>query len=164
MEGHAIPAYSAVQGLPWQGQSVAFKDGDSEKARTILEEAGWKVGKDGVRVKDGKEARLTLWYASGDSTRRDLAEAVRAMLEPVGIQISLQSGSWETVERHMHANPTLFGWGSLIRWSFSITTVIRLRAWNTTIRAITAILSLSSILNRQLTLRTGKSVAVLAAS
>ncbi|HED2269734.1 MAG: ABC transporter substrate-binding protein [Citrobacter freundii] len=113
MEGHAIPAYSAVQGLPWQGQSVAFKDGDSEKARTILEEAGWKVGKDGVRVKDGKEARLTLWYASGDSTRRDLAEAVRAMLEPVGIQISLQSGSWETVERHMHANPTLFGWGSL---------------------------------------------------
>ncbi|QLV93192.1 ABC transporter substrate-binding protein [Citrobacter freundii] len=113
MEGHAIPAYSAVQGLPWQGQSVAFKDGDSEKARTILEEAGWKVGKDGVRMKDGKEARLTLWYASGDSTRRDLAEAVRAMLEPVGIQISLQSGSWETVERHMHANPTLFGWGSL---------------------------------------------------
>ncbi|HBK3067241.1 ABC transporter substrate-binding protein [Citrobacter freundii] len=113
MEGHAIPAYSAVQGLPWQGQSVAFKDGDSEKARTILEEAGWKVGKDGVRVKDGKEARLTLWYASGDSTRRDLAEAVRAMLDPVGIQISLQSGSWETVERHMHANPTLFGWGSL---------------------------------------------------
>lgn len=113
MEGHAIPAYSAVQGLPWQGQSVAFKDGDSEKARTILEEAGWKVGKDGVRVKDGKEARLTLWYASGDSTRRDLAEAVRAMLEPVGIQVSLQSGSWETVERHMHANPTLFGWGSL---------------------------------------------------
>lgn len=113
MEGHAIPAYSAVQGLPWQGQSVAFKDGDSEKARTILEEAGWKVGKDGVRVKDGKDARLTLWYASGDSTRRDLAEAVRAMLEPVGIQISLQSGSWETVERHMHANPTLFGWGSL---------------------------------------------------
>ncbi|HFS5790683.1 ABC transporter substrate-binding protein [Citrobacter sp. wls714] len=113
MEGHAIPAYSAVQGLPWQGQSVAFKDGDSEKARMILEEAGWKVGKDGVRVKEGKEARLTLWYASGDSTRRDLAEAVRAMLEPVGIQVSLQSGSWETVERHMHANPTLFGWGSL---------------------------------------------------
>ncbi|HED2479378.1 TPA: ABC transporter substrate-binding protein [Citrobacter youngae] len=113
MEGHAIPAYSAVQGLPWQGTSVAFKDGDAEKARTILDQAGWKVGKDGVRVKDGKEARLTLWYASGDSTRRDLAEAVRAMLEPVGIQISLQSGSWETVERHMHANPTLFGWGSL---------------------------------------------------
>lgn len=111
MEGHAIPAYSAVQGLPWQGPSVAFKDGDSDKARALLEQAGWKVGPDGVRVKDGKAARLTLWYASGDSTRRDLAEAVRAMLEPVGIAVALQSGSWETVERHMHSNPTLFGWG-----------------------------------------------------
>ncbi|SUG33672.1 ABC-type transporter, periplasmic subunit [Salmonella enterica subsp. arizonae] len=35
------------------------------------------------------------------------------MLQPLGIVVSLQSGSWETVERHMHANPTLFGWGSL---------------------------------------------------
>ncbi len=113
MEGHAIPAYSAVQGLPWQNPDVVFKDGDVEKARKILDDAGWKAGKDGIRAKEGKEARLTLWYASGDSTRKDLAEAVRAMLQPIGIAISLQSGSWETVERHMHANPTLFGWGSL---------------------------------------------------
>lgn len=83
------------------------------KARAITEEAGWKINSAGVREKAGKEARLTLWYASGDSTRRDLAEAVRAMLQPLGIVVSLQSGSWETVERHMHANPTLFGWGSL---------------------------------------------------
>lgn len=100
------------RGCHGRGNPLRSKMVIAKKARTILEEAGWKVGKDGVRVKDGKEARLTLWYASGDSTRRDLAEAVRAMLEPVGIQISLQSGSWETVERHMHANPTLFGWGS----------------------------------------------------
>ncbi|EDQ7153682.1 ABC transporter substrate-binding protein [Salmonella enterica subsp. enterica] len=113
MEGHAIPAYSAVQGLPWQNPSVIFSDGDIAKARAILEEAGWKINSAGVREKAGKEARLTLWYASGDSTRRDLAEAVRAMLQPLGIVVSLQSGSWETVERHMHANPTLFGWGSL---------------------------------------------------
>lgn len=55
MEGHAIPAYSAVQGLPWQGPSVAFKDGDSDKARALLEQAGWKVGPDGVRVKTAKQ-------------------------------------------------------------------------------------------------------------
>lgn len=113
MEGHAIPAYSAVQGLPWQNPDIAFKDGDLAKAKAILDQAGWKVGKDGIREKAGQQARLTLWYASGDSTRRDIAEAVRAMLQPLGIAITLKSGSWETVERHMHANPTLFGWGSL---------------------------------------------------
>lgn len=113
LEGHAVPAYSAVQGLPWQNPAVAFKDGDMAKARAILDEAGWKMGKDGVRAKEGRAAKLTLWYTSGDSTRRDLAEAIRAMLQPLGIAIDLQSGSWEVVERHMHSNPTLFGWGSL---------------------------------------------------
>ncbi|HAZ3163691.1 TPA: ABC transporter substrate-binding protein [Escherichia coli] len=113
MEGHATPAYSAVQGLPWQNPEVTFKDGDIEKARAILEEGGWQMGDNGIRVKDDKEARITLWYASGDSTRSDLAQAVRAMLQPLGIDVALKSGSWETVERHMHANPTLFGWGSL---------------------------------------------------
>lgn len=113
MEGHAVPAYSAVQGLPWDNPQAAFRDGDVKQAQHILEDAGWKSGPDGIRVKNGKKAQLTLWYASGDSTRRDLAQAVRSMLKPIGIDMTLQSGSWETVERHMHANPTLFGWGSL---------------------------------------------------
>ncbi|WP_348256799.1 ABC transporter substrate-binding protein, partial [Salmonella enterica] len=70
------------------------------KARAILDEAGWKIYRAGVREKAGKEARLTFWYASGDSTRRDLAVAVRDMLQPLGIVVSLQSGSWETVVLH----------------------------------------------------------------
>ncbi len=104
------------------------------------EEAGWKINRAGVREKAGKEARLTLWYASGDSTRRDLAEAVRAMLQPLGIVVSLQSGSWETVERHMHANPTLFGWEVWTRWNSSITTAGKPLVWNIITRAITATL------------------------
>ncbi len=118
---------------------MIFSDGDIAK-RAPSEEAGWKINRAGVREKAGKEARLTLWYASGDSTRRDLAEAVRAMLQPLGIVVSLQSGSWETVERHMHANPTLFGWGSLDRWNSSITTVGKPLVWNIITRAITATL------------------------
>nr|WP_234418433.1 ABC transporter substrate-binding protein [Dongshaea marina] len=113
MEGHAIPAFSAVQGLPWNNPDSAFKDGDLEKAKGILTKAGWKKGPDGVLQKGKLKANLTLWYTSGDSTRRDLAEAVRSMVEPLGIKMALRSGSWEVVEQHMHANPTLFGWGSL---------------------------------------------------
>ncbi|EJD6411035.1 ABC transporter substrate-binding protein [Providencia sp. CRE-3FA-0001] len=113
LEGFAIPAYTGVEGLPWNNPQSSFKDGDIEKAKSILEDAGWKINKDGLREKDGKVAKLTLWYASGDSTRRDLAQAVRASLKPIGIEMDLKSGSWETVEKYMHANPTLFGWGSL---------------------------------------------------
>ncbi|MEC4240219.1 ABC transporter substrate-binding protein [Pseudomonas sp. DSV-1] len=113
LEGHAVPAYSGVQGLPWANPDAAFKDGDIAKAKQILDQAGWVETASGVREKNGQPAKITLWYASGDATRRDLAQAVRSMLKPVGIDVDLKSGSWETVERNMHANPTLFGWGSL---------------------------------------------------
>lgn len=113
LEGHAVPAYSAVQGLPWQGKESAFKDGDAAHANRLLDEAGWIMGEEGVRRKGELRAAFTLWYPSGDSMRRDLAEAVRAMLRPVGLDVSLKSGSWEQVEREMHANPVLMGWGSL---------------------------------------------------
>jgi peptide/nickel transport system substrate-binding protein len=113
LEGHAIPAYTGVQGLPWDNPEAAFKDGDIAKAKQILDQAGWVETASGIRAKDGLPAKVTLWYASGDATRRDLAQAVRSMLKPVGIEVDLKSGSWETVERNMHANPTLFGWGSL---------------------------------------------------
>ncbi|CAJ1864877.1 hypothetical protein HLBENOHH_02718 [Aeromonas dhakensis] len=113
LEGHAIPAYSAVEGLPWLNKATAFKDGDAAHANALLDEAGWQMGSDGVRHKGSRRAAFTLWYTSGDSTRRDLAEAVRAMLKPIGLEVSLKSGSWEQVEREMHANPVLMGWGSL---------------------------------------------------
>lgn len=113
LEGHAIPAYTAVQGLPWDNKDAAIKDGDIEKAKQILEQAGWKPNSQGIREKNGVPAKITLWYASGDATRRDLAQAVRSMLKPIGIEVDLKSGSWEIVEQNMHANPTLFGWGSL---------------------------------------------------
>lgn len=113
LEGHAIPAYSAVEGLPWLNKATAFKDGDAAHANALLDEAGWKMGSDGIRHKGDLGAAFTLWYTSGDSTRRDLAEAVRAMLKPIGLEVSLKSGSWEQVEREMHANPVLMGWGSL---------------------------------------------------
>lgn len=113
LEGHAIPAYSSVEGLPWLNKATAFKDGDAAHANALLDEAGWKMGSDGVRYKGDQRAAFTLWYTSGDSTRRDLAEAVRAMLKPIGLEVSLKSGSWEQVEREMHANPVLMGWGSL---------------------------------------------------
>ena len=38
LEGHAIPAYSAVEGLPWLNKATAFKDGDAAHANALLDE------------------------------------------------------------------------------------------------------------------------------
>ena len=112
-----VKAMVAQLALPVEIVECPIVRGDDGLAlssrNALLDEAGWKMGSDGIRHKGDLRAAFTLWYTSGDSTRRDLAEAVRAMLKPIGLEVSLKSGSWEQVEREMHANPVLMGWGSL---------------------------------------------------
>ncbi|TCZ75140.1 ABC transporter substrate-binding protein [Paenibacillus albiflavus] len=43
---------------------------DPEKAKTLLNEAGWKVGSDGIREKDGK--KLTIHYLGSKSKNTDI--------------------------------------------------------------------------------------------
>ncbi len=96
------PPYIAVQDCRGKILSVVFSDGDMPESARHPEEAGWKINSAGVR-KAGKEARLTLWYARRQHPA--IHEAVRAMLQPLGIVVSVAIGKLETVERHMHANP-----------------------------------------------------------
>lgn len=112
-DGFAIPAYTGVQGLPWNNQTAFFQDANCQQAIDILEQNGWHLNKNNIREKNGIEAKLTLWYASGDVSRRDLSQAIKAYLTPIGIDINTQSASWETIEKKMYSNPVLFGWGSL---------------------------------------------------
>ncbi|NJP79312.1 ABC transporter substrate-binding protein, partial [Streptomyces sp. AA8] len=46
---------------------------DPDKARKLLDDAGWKPGDGGIREKDGQRASFTLWFPAGDKLR----EAVR---------------------------------------------------------------------------------------
>jgi peptide/nickel transport system substrate-binding protein len=73
---------------------------DQEKAKSILEEAGWEVGADGVRVKDGR--RLSLTFVSGfpsAEVHRPVPEIVQAQLAEVGFEVEvLETG--ETASYH----------------------------------------------------------------
>lgn len=55
-----------------------------DKANALLDEAGWEMGADGVRMKDGKPLEVSLWTQS-DSVFRRLTEVVQAQLKAVGI-------------------------------------------------------------------------------
>ena len=72
MEGtpyRPLPVFTACRGTT---RKPPLKMVMRKKPNKIPEEAGWKLNKDGLREKDGKVAKLTLWYTSGDTTRRDL--------------------------------------------------------------------------------------------
>lgn len=62
---------------------------DPEKAKGLLEEAGWKTGADGVREKDGKKCEVTFSYNSQNAQEGTIAESIQADLGAVGIKMNI---------------------------------------------------------------------------
>ena len=61
---------------------------DPARANAALDEAGWAMGPDGVRMKDGQPLKISLWTQS-DSVFRRLTEVVQAQLKAVGIEAEI---------------------------------------------------------------------------
>ncbi|WP_433157991.1 ABC transporter substrate-binding protein [Kribbella sp. CA-247076] len=113
LEGFGSPATGPVDGLPWYEPSSAIEDNDTTGAKQLLDSAGWTDGNgDGVREKAGIKAAFTLLYPADDTTRQGLALSVADMLKPVGIQVTPKGVSWDVIDKRLHADAVLFGWGS----------------------------------------------------
>ncbi|MFJ4878196.1 ABC transporter substrate-binding protein [Streptomyces sp. NPDC088745] len=110
--GAGKPAYGPVPtDSPWFAKGTE-RVHDLAKAKKILDDAGWKPGADGVRVKDGVRATFPLWYLSGDKLRQDHALAYASDAKKAGIDIRTQAGTWEVIEPRMKQDAVLAGGGS----------------------------------------------------
>jgi len=69
------------------GPRIAY---DPDAARRLLDEAGWHVGPDGVRVKDGRRLELQLAYMSGYATAATIAAMAQAYERAVGVAVDLK--------------------------------------------------------------------------
>ncbi|MGY1439126.1 ABC transporter substrate-binding protein [Streptomyces reniochalinae] len=111
LNGAGKPAYGPLPtDSPW------FADGterphDLDEAKKILDDAGWKPGKDGVRRKDGERAAFTLWYFSGDKLRQDHALAYASDAKKAGIDVHVQAGSREVIRPKVEHDAMLLGNG-----------------------------------------------------
>lgn len=113
LEGYGSKAYTSVDHLPWWNPETVFEDGDVEGAQTLLEDAGWKdTDGDGILEKGSLKAEFSLYYPADDAIRQSLAIAVADMMKPLGINITVEGGSWDTIEQKMYSNAVLMGWGS----------------------------------------------------
>lgn len=110
LDGEGTPAYSIADGLPWfNDKTIEENDGDIEKAKKILEDAGWVEGSDGIREKDGVKAKFDLYYAYQD--REDIAVYFCDQAKKIGIEINPLFDDWDFVTPHMYSDAVLFGWG-----------------------------------------------------
>ncbi len=62
---------------------------DPQKAGTLLDEAGYAVGADGVRAKDGKPLSIRFLYDAGTPSHAAAAEEVQAEWKEIGVQTEL---------------------------------------------------------------------------
>ncbi|MFI1808989.1 ABC transporter substrate-binding protein [Streptomyces sp. NPDC020422] len=112
LEGAGKPAYGPVPtDSPWFAKGTERRH-DLAGARKILDEAGWKPGPDGVRVRNGVRASFPLWYLTGDKLRQDHALAYASDAKKAGIEIKAQAGTWEVIEPRMKTDAVLAGGGS----------------------------------------------------
>lgn len=111
LNGYGSPAYSVCDQLPWYSEAseVAY---DPKEAGKLLNEAGWRMGADGVREKDGVKASLNLLFSTGDSVRQALVEDFADQMEELGIACTTEGVGWDTAYDRALADPLLWGWGA----------------------------------------------------
>jgi peptide/nickel transport system substrate-binding protein len=96
LDGLAPVADGPIQPVSWAyNDRITRYAFDPEKARALLDEAGWKAGADGIRVRDGKRLAFTLITQAGYAIRESMAQAIERQLRDVGVdvKVELQDGT-----------------------------------------------------------------------
>lgn len=84
----SIIASTAI-GYVDQSDKLAF---DVEKAKALLDEAGFKLGADGVREKDGQKLVLTAYESLPQPQNRATLQLVAQQWEKVGVKLTVLAG------------------------------------------------------------------------
>ena len=111
MYGYGTAAYSVCDGMPWYNEEaeVAY---DLDGAQALLDEAGWVVGEDGIREKDGVRAAFTLMYPASDSVRQMMAADTANQLKTLGIEVQIEGVGWDVAYGRALSEPLMWGWGA----------------------------------------------------
>lgn len=113
LHGFGRPAFGPADDLPWSDDEERIETPNITQAEVILDTAGWELGDDGLRYKNGLPARFRLTYPSSDTTRQLLSEVSAEMVRPLGIQMQPIGRHWDDIQREaLHQDAIMFGFGS----------------------------------------------------
>jgi len=86
---------------------------DPAAANAMLDEAGYALGDDGVREKDGVRLTFTCTTITGDQARRPIAELAQQMFKEVGIDMQLEEAPVASILQSMREGTmdcSLYNW------------------------------------------------------
>lgn len=86
-EGHSEDADSVMSNFSWAyDPATALYNFDPDQAAELLDEAGWTMGSDGIREKDGEPLHIVHLALT---SVRPVAEVVQAQLANIGVDVEL---------------------------------------------------------------------------
>lgn len=98
-------------------KKVTLYNYSRRQATKLLDEAGWKVGADGIRTKDGKKLSLSFMTTAGNKTRETVQVFLQNQWKMAGIEILIKNEParvffGETTRKRKFEAMALFAWVS----------------------------------------------------
>lgn len=75
--------------VPYSNVNLEARTFNPDKANKLLEAAGWTLGKDHYRYKDGKKLEITIYYNSNNAQERTISEFIQNDLKNVGVNLKI---------------------------------------------------------------------------
>lgn len=75
--------------VPYSDLNLEARTFDPDKASKLLDEAGWVLGNDGYRYKDGKKLELSIYYNSNNAQEKTISEFIQSDLKNVGAELKI---------------------------------------------------------------------------
>lgn len=120
-EGKQKPAlHNITPADPWYTDDptqITIYKYNKREAERLLDEAGWKLGADGIRTKDGKKLSLTIMSTAGNKTRELVEVYLQNQWKQVGIEVTAKNEParvffGETTKKRKFDAMALFAWVS----------------------------------------------------
>lgn len=111
LNGYGEVAFSVADAMPWTSDDMRCET-DVDRALLLLDDAGWIVGSDGIRSRDGVVAAFDLYYSASDTVRQAIALELADQLRDLGIKVTPRGASWDEIYAHEFSDPVVWGWGT----------------------------------------------------
>lgn len=90
---YPVPTGTLAEGTPLRGDASEYLTYDLDRARELLEGAGWVEGSDGVREKDGQRLAFTLYVTPYYQVSQAVLELLQSQWKEAGIEVKLTTPS-----------------------------------------------------------------------
>lgn len=112
LSGAGRPAFGPLPPEARDYSPALEVEADPEGARGVLDRAGWREGRDGIRTRAGQRAEFVLMYPAGDTIRQNIALDVATQAADLGIEVRPEGLAWEAIEPRMRTDALVYGSGN----------------------------------------------------